>query len=85
MTLLRATPGYVQSGQTLVRSNVTVPANGTTMITLTVCAGSGPLPDVYVLNNNVVIGAHECEIVRSAPGVSVVPRCALVPILLKDL
>ncbi|MCS7055077.1 MAG: DUF4139 domain-containing protein, partial [Thermoflexales bacterium] len=83
-TLLSATPGYAQSGQTLVWSNVTVPANGTATITLTVRAGGGPLPGGYVLNNSVTIGAHDGEIVRNAPGVQVAPYRAFVPIVQKE-
>ncbi|GIV83069.1 MAG: hypothetical protein KatS3mg052_0076 [Candidatus Roseilinea sp.] len=78
-TLLSATPGYAQSGQTLVWSNVEVPAGGTVVLTVTVRAGSGPLPEGYALNNNVTIGAHDGEITRSAPAVDVAPHRAYVP------
>ncbi|MCS7055772.1 MAG: hypothetical protein NZM18_06305, partial [Thermoflexales bacterium] len=82
-TLLSATPGYAQSGQTLVWSNVMVPANGTVVLTITVRAGGGPLPGGYVLNNSVTIGAHDGEIVRNAPGVQVRPHQAFMPIVRK--
>uniref|UniRef100_UPI00145DB708 hypothetical protein n=1 Tax=Candidatus Roseilinea sp. NK_OTU-006 TaxID=2704250 RepID=UPI00145DB708 len=82
-TLLSATPGYAQSGQTLVWSNVVVPAGGTVVLTVTVRAGSGPLPGGYVLNNSVTIGAHDGEITRSAPAVDVAPWRAYVPAVMR--
>ena len=80
-TLMSATPGYVQSGQTLAWSNVAVPADGTTVLTITVRAANGPLPEGYFLDNSVVIGAVDGEIVRSAPAVQVEPWRAFVPIV----
>jgi uncharacterized repeat protein (TIGR01451 family) len=80
-TLVGATPGYVQSGQTLAWSNVAVPADGTTVLTITVRAANGPLPEGYFLDNSVVIGAVDGEIVRSAPAVQVEPWRAFVPIV----
>uniref|UniRef100_UPI00145C65A4 hypothetical protein n=1 Tax=Candidatus Roseilinea sp. NK_OTU-006 TaxID=2704250 RepID=UPI00145C65A4 len=82
-TLLSATPGYAQSGQTLAWSNVVVPAGGTTVLTVTVRAGSGPLPGGYALNNSVTIGAHDGEITRSAPAVDVAPHRAYVPAVMR--
>ncbi|MGQ9905237.1 MAG: SdrD B-like domain-containing protein, partial [Anaerolineae bacterium] len=69
-TLLSATPGYAQSGQTLVWSGVVVPAGGTATVTITVQAEPGPAGG-YVLNNSVVIGAADGQITRDAPGVTV--------------
>ena len=80
-TLMSATPGYVQSGQTLVWSGVNVPAGGTAVLTITVRAGSGLLPGGYLLGNSVTIGAADGEIVRSAPAVQVEPWRAFVPIV----
>ena len=80
-TLVSATPGYAQSGQTLAWSNVAVPADGTAAITVTVRAGSGLLPGGYALGNSVTIGAVDGEIVRSAPAVTVEPWRAFVPIV----
>jgi uncharacterized repeat protein (TIGR01451 family) len=80
-TLVGATPGYVQSGQTLVWSGVNVPAGGTAAITVTLRAGSGLLPGGYALGNSVTIGAADGEIVRSAPAVQVEPWRAYAPIV----
>ena len=82
-TLVGATPGYAQSGQTLVWSGVNVPAGGTAAITVTVRAGSGLLPGGYALGNSVTIGAVDGEIVRSAPSVQVEPLRAFVPIVMR--
>jgi len=78
-----ATPGYAQSGQTLAWSNVAVPAGGTTVLTITVRAASGPLPKGYTLFNSVTIGTADGEFTRSAPGVSVEPWRAFVPIVMR--
>ena len=80
-TLVGATPGYLQSGQTLVWSGVNVPAGGTAVLTITVRAGSGLLPGGYALGNSVIIGAADGEIVRSAPSVQVEPLRVFVPIV----
>ncbi len=72
-TLLSATPGYIQNGQTLVWSNLVVPPTGTIVLTMTVSAGSGPLPGGYTLANSAMIGAHDAEIARDAPEVQVGP------------
>gem|GEM_PF-5577395 len=80
-TLVSATPGYAQSGQTLAWSGVNVPAGGTAGLTITVRAASGPLPEGYLLFNSVTIGAADGEIVRSAPAVTVEPWRAFVPIV----
>jgi uncharacterized repeat protein (TIGR01451 family) len=80
-TLVGATPGYSQAGQTLVWSGVNVPAGGTAVLTITARVASGPLPGGYTLNNSVVIGAVDGQIVRSAPVVTVEPRRAFVPIV----
>jgi uncharacterized repeat protein (TIGR01451 family) len=82
-TLVSATLGYAQSGQTLVWSGVNVPAGGTAAITVTVRAGSGLLPGGYALGNSVTIGAVDGEIVRSAPSVQVEPLRAFVPIVMR--
>jgi uncharacterized repeat protein (TIGR01451 family) len=82
-TLVGATPGYLQSGQTLVWSGVNVPAGGTAVLTITVRAGSGPLPGGYTLANSVTIGAVDGEIVRDAPAVTVEPWRAFVPIVMR--
>ena len=82
-TLMSATPGYVQSGQTLAWSNVAVPAGGTAVLTVTVRAASGPLPEGYTLNNSVTIGAVDGEIVRDAPAVQVEPWRAFVPVVMR--
>ena len=82
-TLVSATPGYAQSGQTLVWSGVNVPAGGTAVLTITVRAGSGPLPGGYTLNNSVTIGAVDGEIVRYAPFVEVGPWRAYAPIVVR--
>jgi uncharacterized repeat protein (TIGR01451 family) len=79
-TLVSATPGYVQSGQTLVWSNVVMPAGGTAVLTVTVRAASGPLPEGYLLNNSVLIGTADGETTRDAPSVQVEPWRAFVPI-----
>jgi uncharacterized repeat protein (TIGR01451 family) len=81
-TLVSATPGYVQSGQTLVWSNVVVPAGGTAVLTVTVRAASGPLPGGYLLFNS-VIGTADGEFARSAPAVQVEPWRAFVPIVMR--
>jgi uncharacterized repeat protein (TIGR01451 family) len=82
-TLVGATPGYSQAGQTLVWSGVNVPAGGTVVLTVTVRAASGPLPGGYTLDNTVRIGAADGEIVRDAPSVTVEPRRAFVPIAVR--
>ena len=82
-TLVSATPGYNQTGQTLVWSGVSVPAGGTAVLTITVRAASGPLPGGYLLGNSVTIGAADGEIVRSAPGVTVEPWRAFVPVVMR--
>ncbi|MDW8395890.1 MAG: hypothetical protein RMM31_06585 [Anaerolineae bacterium] len=78
-TLVSATSGYTQIGQTLVWSNVVVPAGGTATLTVTVRAASGPLPGGYMLANSVSIGTHDGEFVRAAPSVAVAPHRAFVP------
>jgi uncharacterized repeat protein (TIGR01451 family) len=80
-TLVGATPGYAQSGQTLVWSGVNVPAGGTAAITVTVRAGSGPLPGGYTLGNSMTIGAVDGEILRNAPAVQVEPWRAYLPLV----
>jgi uncharacterized repeat protein (TIGR01451 family) len=80
-TLVSATPGYSQAGQTLVWSNVVVPAGGTTTLTVTVRAASGPLPGGYTLDNSVQIGTADGQIVRNAPSVAVMPWQAFVPVV----
>jgi uncharacterized repeat protein (TIGR01451 family) len=82
-TLVSATPGYVQSGQTLVWSNVVVPAGGTAVLTVTVRAASGPLPEGYLLFNSVIISTADGEFTRSAPAVQVEPWRAFVPIVMR--
>jgi uncharacterized repeat protein (TIGR01451 family) len=82
-TLMSATPGYAQTGQTLVWSGVNVPAGGTVVLTVTVRAASGPLPEGYTLFNSMTIGAADGEFTRSAPGVSVEPWRAFVPIVMR--
>jgi len=82
-TLVSATPGYAQSGQTLVWSGVNVPAGGTAVLTVTVRAASGPLPEGYTLFNSVIVGTADGEIVRSAPGVTVEPWRAFVPVVMR--
>jgi uncharacterized repeat protein (TIGR01451 family) len=82
-TLVSATPGYVQSGQTLVWSNVVVPAGGTAVLTITVRAASGPLPEGYLLFNSVIIGTADGETTRSAPAVQVEPWRAFVPVVMR--
>jgi len=82
-TLVSATPGYVQSGQTLVWSNVVVPAGGAVVLTTTVRAGSGPLPGGYTLLNSVTVGTADGEFTRSAPPVQVEPLRAFVPIVMR--
>jgi len=83
VTLVGATPGYSQAGQTLAWSNVVVPAGGTTVLTITVRAASGPLPGGYVLPNSVTIGTADGEIMRSAPAVQVEPWRAFLPIAVR--
>jgi uncharacterized repeat protein (TIGR01451 family) len=80
-TLVSATPGYAQSGQTLAWSNVNVPAGGTAVLTVTVRAASGPLPGGYALGNSVTIGTADGQITRNAPAVTVEPWRAFVPIV----
>jgi len=80
-TLVGATPGYSQAGQTLVWSGVNVPAGGTVVLTVTVRAASGPLPGGYALANSVLIGTADGQIVRNAPSVTVEPWRAFVPIV----
>jgi hypothetical protein len=80
-TLVGATPGYVQSGQTLVWSGVNVPAGGTAVLTITVRAASGPLPEGYTLFNSVTIGTADGQITRNAPSVQVEPLRVFVPIV----
>jgi len=75
-----ATPGYSQVGQTLVWSGVNVPAGGTVALTVTARAGSGPLGG-YILSNDVIIGTADGEITRSAPGVTIEPWRAFVPVV----
>ncbi|MCS7062362.1 MAG: hypothetical protein RMN25_14550, partial [Anaerolineae bacterium] len=58
--------------------------NGTVALTITVRAGSGPLPGGYVLNNSVTIGAHDGEIVRNAPAVQVAPWRVFAPIVIRE-
>jgi uncharacterized repeat protein (TIGR01451 family) len=82
-TLVSATPGYVQSGQTLVWSNVVVPAGGTAVLTVTVRAASGPLPEGYLLFNSVIICTADGEFTCSAPAVQVEPWRAFVPIVMR--
>jgi uncharacterized repeat protein (TIGR01451 family) len=83
-TLVSATPSYVQSGQTLVWSNVVVPADGTVVLTVTVRVGSGPLPGGYLLFNNAMVGAADGEVTRSAPMVQVEPHRAFVPMVMQQ-
>ena len=82
-TLMSATPGYVQSGQTLAWSNVAVPAGGTAVLTVTVRAASGPLPGGYLLNNSVLISTADGETTRDAPSVQVEPLRVFVPIVMR--
>ena len=82
-TLVSATPGYSQAGQTLVWGNVVVPAGGTAVLTVTVRAASGPLPEGYLLFNSVIIGTADGEFARSAPAVQVEPLRAFVPIVMR--
>jgi len=58
-----------------------VPAGGTATLTVTVRAGSGPLPAGYTLGNSVTIGTADGQFTRSAPGVQVEPRRAFVPVV----
>ena len=80
-TLVSATPRYAQSGQTLVWSGVNVPAGGTAVLTITVRAASGPLPEGYTLFNSVTIGTADGQITRNAPSVQVEPLRVFVPIV----
>jgi uncharacterized repeat protein (TIGR01451 family) len=80
-TLVSATPGYNQTGQTLVWSGVNVPAGGTAVLTITARAASGLLPGGYLLNNSVLIGTADGETTRNAPLVTVQPWRAFVPIV----
>ena len=82
-TLVSATPRYAQSGQTLAWSNVAVPADGTTVLTITVRAASGPLPGGYLLNNSVLISTADGETTRDAPSVQVEPLRVFVPIVMR--
>jgi uncharacterized repeat protein (TIGR01451 family) len=82
-TLVSATPGYNQTGQTLVWSGVSVPAGGTAVLTVTVRAASGPLPEGYLLFNSVIIGTADGEFARSAPAVQVEPWRAFVPVVMR--
>ncbi len=82
-TLVSATPGYTQIGQVLVWQNVVVPAGGTATLTITVRAAGGPLAGGYNLNNTVLIGAQDGQIVRNAPQVSVTPHRAFLPLALR--
>jgi uncharacterized repeat protein (TIGR01451 family) len=82
-TLVSATPGYSQAGQTLIWGNVVVPAGGTAVLTVTVRAASGPLPGGYTLNNSVLIGTADGQITRDAPVVTVGPWRAFVPIVMR--
>ncbi|MCS6773281.1 MAG: alpha-amylase family glycosyl hydrolase [Thermoflexales bacterium] len=79
-TLISATPGYVQSGQTLSWSNVSVPPGGSAVLTITVQVGSGALPNGYALTNTVEVGALGGTLSRVAPTVTVHPWRAFVPI-----
>jgi len=82
-TLVSATPGYSQAGQTLVWGNVVVPAGGTAVLTITVRAASGPLPEGYLLFNSVIIGTADGEFARSAPAVQVEPLRAFAPVVMR--
>jgi uncharacterized repeat protein (TIGR01451 family) len=82
-TLVSATPGYTQIGQALVWQNVVVPAGGTATLTITVRAAGGPLAGGYNLNNAVLIGAQDGQIVRNAPQVAVTPNRAFLPLALR--
>ena len=82
-TLVGATPGYNQTGQTLVWSGVNVPAGGTAVLTITVRAGSGPLPGGYTLPNSVTIGAADGQITRDAPSVTVEPWRVFAPVVMR--
>jgi uncharacterized repeat protein (TIGR01451 family) len=82
-TLVSATPGYNQTGQTLVWSGVSVPAGGTAVLTVTVRAASGPLPEGYLLFNSVIIGTADGEFTRSAPAVQVEPWRAFAPVVMR--
>ena len=82
-TLVSATPGYSQAGQTLVWGNVVVPAGGTAVLTVTVRAASGPLPEGYLLFNSVIIGTADGEFARSAPAVQVEPWRAFAPVVMR--
>jgi uncharacterized repeat protein (TIGR01451 family) len=82
-TLVSATPGYVQSGQTLVWSNVSVPAGGAVVLTTIVRAGSGPLPSGYTLLNSATVGTADGEFTRSAPAVDVEPLRVFAPIVMR--
>ena len=78
-TLVSATPGYAQSGQVLIWDGVGVPAGGVAVLTTTVQAASGALAGGYVLDNSVLIGAADGQVMRSALGVSVEPWRAYMP------
>ncbi len=80
-TVESATAGYVQSGQTLVWSSVGVPAGGTTVLTLSVRAGSGPLPEGYVLSNGVEIESDGVVVRRDAAGVEITPWRVYAPVV----
>jgi uncharacterized repeat protein (TIGR01451 family) len=81
MTLVGATPGHAQSGQTLVWSGVNVPAGETVVLTVTVRAGSGPLLGGYALGNSMTVGAADGESTRDAPAVTVEPRRVYLPLV----
>ncbi|MCS7055399.1 MAG: alpha amylase C-terminal domain-containing protein, partial [Thermoflexales bacterium] len=80
LTLLSATPGYVLSGTTLSWSGLSVPPYGTVALTITVRAGSGPLPAGYVVTNTAQVGVGSGVISRSASGIAVAPWRAFVPL-----
>ncbi|GIV83252.1 MAG: hypothetical protein KatS3mg052_0259 [Candidatus Roseilinea sp.] len=82
LTLVGATPGYAQSGQTLVWENVLVPAGGTTELTVTAQVNTNALSNPTV-NNSVVISSYadgEPPLVRDADPVDVEVYRAFLPV-----
>jgi uncharacterized repeat protein (TIGR01451 family) len=78
-TLVSATPGYTQSEQALTWSGVNIAAGEATVLTVTVQATSGPLPNGYLLNNGAIVGASGDEITRSTSPVMIEPYWTLIP------
>jgi uncharacterized repeat protein (TIGR01451 family) len=87
LTLVGATPGYAQSGQTVVWENVLVPAGSTTALTITAQVNTNALSNPTV-NNGVVISSYadgEPPLVRDADPVNVEVYRAFLPIVQKPL